>query len=528
MHDKGKKMSNKTLGIELGSSRIKAVLIDDKGNVIASGAHDWQNSLIDGYWTYSLENVWKGVQDAFSKVSKDYKDKTGEALNTVDAMGVSAMMHGYLPFDKSGNQLASFRTWRNTNTAKSAEFLTEELQFNIPERWSIAHLYQCVTENDTHTNEIDFMTTLAGYVHWQLTDEKVLGIGDASGMFPIDSETKDYDQKILDKTNVLLEKIGFTKKIEAVFPKVLVAGENAGSLTEKGAKLLDPSGNFKAGIPLCPPEGDAGTGMVATNSVAQKTGNVSAGTSIFAMIVLEKSLKKLHREIDMVTTPCASPVAMVHCNTCTSELDAWITMFDEIVKCTGSSFTKGQLYDMFYEKALEGDSDCDGIISYNYFAGEPITKVEKGVPLMLRRSDTKMTLSNFARSQIYGTMATLQIGMDILFNDEGVTLDVLLGHGGLFKTPKVGQKLMADALNIPVSVMTTASEGGPWGIALLAGYMLNKNENESLQEYLQQRIFSEFEGSTIKPTAKDVEGFERYIQNYKKGLAAEVAAGNNM
>ncbi len=517
---------SKMLGIELGSSRIKAVLIDESGSVLASGAHDWENSLIDGYWTYSLENVWKGIQDAFANVSKNYKEVSGETLATVNAMGVSAMMHGYLPFNKSNELLASFRTWRNTNTSKSAEILTDELQFNIPERWSIAHLYQCVLDSEKHTSEIDFITTLAGYVHWQLSGEKVLGIGDASGMFPIDSTTNGYDTDLLKKAHALLGEKGFTQKLEAIFPKVLVSGEKAGVLTEQGAKLLDPTGTLKAGVLMCPPEGDAGTGMVATNSVAQKTGNVSAGTSIFAMIVLEKALKKLHKEIDMVTTPCGSPVAMVHCNTCTSELDAWMKLFYEVSQCSGSSFTKGQLYDLFYQKALEGLNDCDGIISYNYFAGEPITKVDKGVPLLFRRSDSKMSLSNFARSQIYGTMATLKIGMDILSIEEGVTLDTLLGHGGLFKTPKVGQKMMADALNIPVSVMETASEGGPWGMALLASFMLSKGEKETLKDYLNKNIFANSKGSIITPDAKDVKGFETYIENYKKGLVVEVAAGN--
>ncbi len=516
---------SRMLGIELGSSRIKAVLIDETGSVLASGAHDWENSLIDGYWTYSLESVWKGIQDAFAKVSVNYKEGTGETLTTVDAMGVSAMMHGYLSFDKNGDQLASFRTWRNTNTSKAAEILTDELQFNIPERWSIAHLYQCVLDNEKHTSDIDFMTTLAGYVHWQLTGEKVLGIGDASGMFPIDSVGKNYDENLLGLTNALLSKKGFTQKLESIFPSVFAAGEKAGVVTESGAKLLDPTGTFKAGVPMCAPEGDAGTGMVATNSVVQKTGNVSAGTSIFAMIVLERVLKKLHREIDMVTTPCGSPVAMVHCNTCTSELDAWMKLFYEVAQCSGSSFTKGQLYDLFYQKALEGLSDCDGIISYNYFAGEPITKVDKGVPLLLRRADSKMSLPNFARSQIYGTMATLKIGMDILSNEEGVAVDTLLGHGGLFKTPKVGQKMMADALNIPIAVMDTASEGGPWGMALLASYMLNKGKNEALSDFLNKKIFAGSEGSTIHPTADDAKGFERYIEYYKKWIPAEVTAG---
>ncbi len=512
------------LGIELGSSRIKSVLVDKKGCVLATGIHDWENKLENGYWTYLLEDVWKGIQGSFSNICADYKNKTGENLTTVAAIGVSAMMHGYLPFDKDGVQLAAFRTWRNTNTAKAAEFLTEELQFNIPERWSIAHLYQCISDNEEHTKNIDFMTTLAGYVHWKLTGEKVLGIGDASGMFPIDSVAKDYDAGLIKKTNELLSAKGFTNRVESIFPKVLVAGDKGGVLSEDGAKLLDPTGTFKSGIPLCPPEGDAGTGMVATNSVTQRSGNVSAGTSIFAMIVLEKALKKLHREIDMVTTPCASPVAMVHCNTCTSELDAWVKMFHEVVKLTNDAIPLSDIYNLVYQKALEGDSDCDGLLSYNYFAGEPITKVEKGVPLLLRRPDTKMSFANFARSQIYGTLATLKIGMDILFNEEHVALDSLLGHGGLFKVPKVGQKIMSDALNIPIAVMKNAGEGGPWGIAVLAGFMLYRDNEETLKDYLANNIFEGSNGSVISPTQDDVDGFKRYIEMYKKGLSAENAA----
>ncbi len=517
-------MQNLYLGIELGSTRIKAVLIDDKGAVISGGSHDWENSLVNGYWTYPLQSVWEGIQGAYAKLSTDYSTKTGEKLTSVCSVGISAMMHGYLPFDSEGELLAPFRTWRNTNTTVAAEKLTEILNFNIPERWSIAHLYQCVLDNEEHVKDIAFFTTLAGYVHMNLTGEKVLGIGDASGMFPIDSRSMDFDEDLLAKTDsVLSGAVPF--KLRDVMPRVLAAGQSAGTLSEQGAKLLDPTGNLNAGIPLCPPEGDAGTGMVATNSVAKKTGNVSAGTSVFAMIVLEKALAKLHKEIDLVTTPCGSPVAMVHCNTCTSDINAWVNMMFEVVTIAGSSMTKPQLFDLFYEVALKGDPDCDGLLSYNFFAGEPVVNVEHGKPLFVRRPDSNMSFANFARSVIYGSIAVLKIGMDILFVEENVSLDTLLGHGGLFKAPIVGQKLLAGALNAPVAVTENSGEGGPWGMALLASYMLNKQGEETLGDFLANRIFKDAKTVVTTPCDEDINGFASYIESYKNHLTAEIAAG---
>ena len=511
----------KILGIELGSTRIKAVLINDTGAVIANGTHDWENSFENGYYTYSLDSVWTGVQSAFSMLKENVKIKTGENLDTIDAIGVSAMMHGYMPFDKNDNLLTAFRTWRNTNTTKAARELTDILNFNIPERWSIAHIYQAILNNETHVNDISYLTTLAGYVHWKLTGEKVLGVGDASGMFPIDSTICSYDINKLSVVDSLLSDNRINYKLSDILPKVLNAGDNAGFLTERGAKLLDISGKLKAGVPFCPPEGDAGTGMVATNSITIKTGNVSAGTSVFAMVVLEKALKNLHREIDMVTTPDGNPVAMAHCNTCTSDLDAWVNMFYEFLGYAGSNISKGALYDLFYEKALLGAKDCDGLVSYNYYAGEPVVNVEKGVPLFMRKPNSKMSFTNFARNQVYSTMSALKIGMDILFIDENVKIDKILGHGGLFKTPVVGQKLLAAALNVPVSTMENAGEGGPWGMALLALYSINSHT--TLTDFLNE-IFKNVKSNTINPDKEDVNGFMKYIENYKKGLACEKAA----
>ncbi len=517
-------MQNTYLGIELGSTRIKAVLTNIKGKVLAIGSHDWENNFENGYWTYSLENVWVGIQCAFSNLQNNIHETTGEKLKSVSAMGVSAMMHGYLPFDKNEALLTPFRTWRNTNTSIAAEKLTNLMQFNIPKRWSVAHIYQAMLDNEPHVKQIDYLTTLAGYVHWQLTGEKVLGVGDASGMFPINSDICDYDKIKIAQFDELLNKGGYSFTLKDIMPKVLSAGNNAGILTEKGAKLIDPSCEFKAGAPMCPPEGDAGTGMVATNSVAQLTGNISAGTSVFAMIVIEKQLKKLHREIDIVTTPCASPVAMVHCNTCTSDLDAWIKMLDEVLKSVNCNLTKTQLYELFYKRALEGDADCGGLLNYNYYAGEPVVGIEKGVPIFVRKAESELTFANFARAQIYSTISALKIGMDILFDDEKVKLEMLLGHGGLFKIPLVGQKMLAGALNVPVAVMETAGEGGPWGMALLAAYMQNKKEGENLQNYLKNNIFANIKSFVVEPDIKDVKGFERYIENYKKGLAVEKMA----
>ena len=512
-----------SLGIEFGSTRIKAVLIDPAGNVLASGDHTWQNRLEDGVWTYHMEDVWGGIRDAYANLAADVKAQYGQELTTVGAIGISAMMHGYIPFDKDGNQLAPFRTWRNTITAQAAGELTEILSFNIPQRWTIAHLYQAILNGEAHVKDIDHLTTLAGYVHWQLTGQKVVGVGEGSGIFPIDSQTCDYDASMVKKVNGLLTAHGLTYTLTDIFPKVLNAGEDAGTLTESGAKLLDPTGTLQAGIPLCPPEGDAGTGMAATNSVAPRTGNVSAGTSVFSMVVLEKPLSKVYPELDLVTTPTGAPVAMVHCNTCTSDLNEWINLLSEAFAAAGNPVDMGDLFTLFFNTALTGAPDCGGLVNVNYFSGEPVTGVEDGRPLFVRRPDVPITFANFARAQIYSTMATLKVGNDILA-EEGVKVDRLYGHGGLFKTPVVGQQFLAGALNAPVSVMETAGEGGPWGMALLADYRLNKEDGESLEDFLSTKIFKDAKGSTIEPKKEDVDGFNAYIVNFKQALEAEKAA----
>lgn len=515
---------NTVLGIELGSTRIKAVLIGPDRTVVASGAHDWKNRQEDGYWTYHLDDVWAGVQDAYAELAADLQAKHGVPLTSVGALGISAMMHGYLPFDAQGRQLIPFRTWRNTTTGPAAAELTELFGFNIPQRWSIAHLYQAMLNGEEHVKDIAFLTTLAGYVHWRLTGEKVLGVGEASGMFPIDSAACGYDAAMMRQFDDLLQAHELQYRLEDILPRVLCAGEAAGVLTAEGAKLLDPTGALRPGVPLCPPEGDAGTGMVATNSVAPRTGNVSAGTSVFAMAVLEKPLSKVYPEIDLVTTPTGAPVAMVHCNTCTSDLDAWVKLLGEMAGAAGAALAKPALYDLFYEKALEGEADCGGLVSYNYYSGEPVTGLAEGRPLLVRRPDARLTLANLARVQLYAAMATLKLGMDILIEGEGVRLDTLYGHGGLFKTPVVGQRLLAGALGVPVAVMETAGEGGPWGMALLAAYMLEKRDGETLERYLADRVFAGAKGSAEPPQEVDRAGFARFIEDYKKGLAVEKAA----
>ena len=519
---------NAVMGIEMGSTRIKAVLIDERHNPIAQGSHDWENRLENGVWTYHLEDVWSGLQDAFKNLKADVFEKYGVKLTKLKSMGFSAMMHGYLPFDKDGKQLAEFRTWRNTITEQSATELTKLFKFNIPQRWSIAHLYQAILNGESHVKDIDFLTTLEGYVHWMLTGEKVIGIGEAAGMFPIDSKKNCYDEKMVADFDAKIKDYGYSWTLLDILPKILVAGESAGTLTKEGSLLLDPTGELQVGIPLCPPEGDAGTGMVATNSVAVKTGNVSAGTSIFAMIVLDKMLSDVYTEIDMVTTPTGKPVAMVHCNTCTSDLDAYIKLFAEVLENSGVKVNKPALYDMLYAEALKGDADCDGIVSFNYYSGEPVTDTAEGRPLMMRMPDTKFTLANFMRAQLYSTMATLRLGMNILFDKEKVEIEKLLGHGGLFKTPVVGQKLMAGAMNTPVAVMETAGEGGAWGIALLSAYMSYKTENESLESYLENKVFADNKASVIEPDKTDVDGFNTYIERYKSAVAVEKSAIANL
>ena len=514
-----------SLGIEFGSTRIKAVLIDENFNPVAFGGYTWENSLENGIWTYPLSQVWEGLQTAYSELNEDVFKKTGSYITNLSSIGFSAMMHGYLPFDKDGNQLCEFRTWRNTITGEAAAELTELFGFNIPQRWSIAHLYQAILNGESHIDDIAFLTTLAGYVHWKLSGEKVLGIGEASGMFPIDCKTKDYNIEMLSEF-ASLEKVERRKwDIRDILPKVLVAGENAGCLTEEGAALLDKSGKLQAGILMCPPEGDAGTGMVATNSITEKTGNVSAGTSIFSMVVLEKPLEKVYEEIDIVTTPSGSDVAMVHCNNCCTDLDYWVNIFAEFAKASGSDMPKYKIYDLLYEAALSGDADCGGLVNINYFSGEPVSHTEDGRPMFLRCQGSIFNLANFFRAQIYSTMSTLKIGMKLLEN-EGVKIDRLMGHGGLFKTPVVGQKLMAGAMNAPVSVMETASEGGAWGMAVLAKYA---NENEMpLENYLETKVFADCKSTTIEPDPKDVQGFEKYMKTYEAALEAEKAAYLNI
>lgn len=512
------------LGVEFGSTRIKAVLIGADHAVLASGGFSWENAFENGVWTYPLDAVWKGLQASYAQVKAEVLETYGVQLKTVGSIGFSAMMHGYLPFDAEGELLTPFRTWRNTITEDAARELTELFGFNIPQRWSVAHLYHAIAGHEAHVGQIAFLTTLAGYVHWMLTGEKVLGVGEASGMFPIDSAICDYDREMLRKFDARVKDFGFDKTLSTILPAVLQAGEAAGTLTEAGALLIDPSGDLMAGIPLCPPEGDAGTGMVATNSVAPLTGNVSAGTSIFAMAVLEKPLSTVYPEIDMVTTPTGAPVAMVHCNTCTSDLDAWVRLFAETLEAAGQPMPKAALYDMLYEKALEADADCGGLLSYNYYAGEPVTGLASGKPLFVRSADGKLTLPNFMRSLLYSTMATLRIGMDLLFEYEQLTLSRLCGHGGLFKTKLVGQKLMAGAMHTPVAVLETAGEGGAWGIALLAAFMRCKAENESLESYLNDKVFADAKGDCLAPMKEDIDAFNVYLERYKAGLTVESAA----
>ena len=513
-----------SLGIEFGSTRIKAVLVGEDNAPIASGSHEWENRLDNGVWTYTLEDIWTGLQDCYRDLAVDVKKQYDVELTTVGALGFSAMMHGYMVFDKAGEQLVPFRTWRNTMTEQAAKELTELFRFNMPQRWSGAHLYQAILNKEEHVKDIDFITTLAGYVHWKLTGEKVLGVGDASGMFPIDSTTRNWNKEMLAKFDELVAPKGYPWKVEDILPKVLVAGEKAGTLTEEGAKLLDPTGKLQAGIPVCPPEGDAGTGMAATNSVRIRTGNVSAGTSVFAMVVLEKALEKVHEEIDMVTTPAGDAVAMVHCNNCTSDLNAWVNLLGECAESFGVKVDKNELYGVLYRKALEGAADCGGVTAYNYFSGEPITGLDAGRPMVVRTPDADFSLANFMRSHLYSAVATLKIGMDILLKEEHVAVDSLMGHGGFFKTPVVGQRVMAAGMNAPITVMDTASEGGAWGIAILAAFMKEKKDGETLSSYLNDKIFAGQTGTTLNPDVEDVKGFDAFLEEYKKLLPAEKAA----
>ena len=513
------------LGMELGSTRIKAVLIGEDHAPIAMGSHGWENRLENGVWTYHLDDVWTGVQDAYADLVRDVKETYGVELEKLAGMGVSAMMHGYLPFDKNGRQLTEFRTWRNTMTEQAAAELTELFGFNIPQRWSIAHLGQAIIKEEPHLPEIEYLTTLAGYLHWMFTGKKVMGVGEASGMFPIDSEKCDYDQKMVDLFDAKVAgKYGW--KIRDILPQVLPAGADAGVLTEEGAKLLDPTGKLQAGVPVAPCEGDAGTGMAATNSVGVRTGNISAGTSIFSMVVLEKPLSKVYTEIDMVTTPDGMPVAMVHCNNCTSDINAWAGVLSGFASAAGAEMDMGKIYTTLFTAAADGDADCGGVVNVNYLSGEPLTGLDAGRPMMVRLPDASLSFANFARSLLSGAVVTLRLGMDILAAEK-VRIDTLLGHGGFFKTPVVGQQLMAAALNAPVSVMETAGEGGPWGMALLAAYAVRKDEGESLADYLNNKVFSGSNAQTVQPVENEVKGFARFTENFVATLDAQRAAVKN-
>lgn len=513
-------LKNTALGIELGSTRIKAVLIDENHIPIASGSHEWENQLVDGIWTYSMEAVTNGIQDCYADLKRDVQEKLGVTLTEVGAIGVSAMMHGYLPFDRDGNQLAAFRTWRNTITGEAAAKLSDALNFNIPQRWSIAHLYQAILNKEGHVKDIAYLTTLAGYIHFKLTGEKVMGIGEASGMFPIDSEKLDFDQRMVDIFDTMS---GMSWKLRDILPKVLCAGDQGGTLTPAGARFLDPQGDLKPGIPVAPCEGDAGTGMAATNSVRERTGNVSAGTSDFAMIVTDHALG-VHREIDMVTTPAGAPVAMVHCNNCTSDINAWVNLLSEFAQLIGAPQDKGALFTMLFRKALEGDADCGGLVSYNYFSGEGVTDLDEGRPVFARTPNASFTLANFMRTHILSALATLKIGLDILTGEEKVRVDKLYGHGGFFKTPGVGQRMLSAAIGAPVSCMETAGEGGPYGMALLAAYMVRKDGGESLADYLDNRVFAGAASTTLMAEQADIDGFNEFLSRYKKAFAMEKAA----
>lgn len=511
-----------SLGIEFGSTRIKAVLMDSTFSAIATGSYEWENRLENGIWTYSLEDVWKGLRMSYRKLATEVFEKYGETLSSVGAIGFSAMMHGYMAFDKDGQLLVPFRTWRNSMTQDAEQVLTERFNFNIPQRWSIAHLYQAILNKEEHRSRIEYVTTLAGYVHWQLTAEKVIGIGDASGMFPIDTETKTYNQEMVAIFEQLAEEEGCTLKLNSIFPKVLLAGEDAGRLTQEGAYLLDPTGHLKPGIPICPPEGDAGTGMVATNSVAKRTGNVSVGTSAFAMIVLERELQAVYPEIDLVTTPSGEVVGMVHTNNCSSDINAWMQLFQEVTETLGLEISRDRLFSILLREALNGDPDCGGLLTYGYYSGENITGMNEGRPLFLRSPDSRFNLANFMRVHLASAFGAMRMGFDIL-ERENIQIDTLVGHGGIFKTPEVGQRILAAAMRAPITVLNTASEGGAWGIALLASYM-KFGDGESLEQFLRQKVFQEKQGVTLKATENELNGYDMFMERYRQGLAIEEQA----
>lgn len=509
-----------SIGIELGSTRIKTVAIDQNLSTVASGHFEWENQFIDGYWTYSINDIWVGLQKSYSAMSVEIKEKYDLTLRKVKSIGVSGMMHGYLAFDQNEDLLVPFRTWRNGNTAKAATLLSEAFQFNIPERWSIAHLYQAILDNESHVNRITYLTTLAGYVHWYLTGEKVLGIGDASGMFPIDIDTKSYRKDLLEEANHIFKTKYFERSVEELLPEIKLAGESGGLLTEEGATLLDPSGNLEAGILMCPPEGDAGTGMVATNTVAQNTGNISAGTSAFAMIVLSNTLKDMYPEIDVVTTPDGSEVAMIHTNNCTSDINDWMNLFGEVLNVMGVDFSSDELYGHIFERSLSSDDNIGGLLSYNYVSGENITNVDTGYPLFIREPNYQFNLANFMKMHLFSAFSTLKIGMDLLKENEYIDIDKLIAHGGIFKTKDVAQQILASAFEQPITVMETASEGGAWGISVLAYYAALDTE-DSLDVFLNDSVFINTKEKTLQPVAQEVINFNNYVEKMKKGLSIE-------
>lgn len=514
-------VSGKTvLGIELGSTKIKAILMSERFEPVASGSHDWQSSYENGLWTYPLDAVWDGLRDCYRNLAANVRERFGAELTRFGCIGFSAMMHGYLPFDKDCRPLTGFRTWQNTVTGPAAAELSALFRFNIPQRWSIAHLYQAVLNGESHVKDIAYLTTLAGYVHWHLTGEKVLGIGDASGMFPVDSNTGDYDARMVRLFQQKISAKGYSWRLKGILPKILSAGADAGFLTEVGAKMLDPSGRLEAGVPVCPPEGDAGTGMAATNSVAERTGNVSAGTSIFSMVVLEKALSRYYPEIDMVTTPAGRPVAMVHCNNCTNDMNAWISMLGEFSGMLGGKTGPDEIYPLFFEQALEGDPDCGGLMLYNYLAGEPVVGAAEGRPMLIRLPGSRFTLANFCRVSLYAALATLKIGMDIL-TGENVSVDRLTGHGGLFRHAGAGAKFLAAAVNAPVYTMNTAPVGGPYGMALLASYAANRKAGETLEDFLANNVFIHTVPVVTLPGAADIAGFNVFFKKFKACLSVE-------
>lgn len=512
------------LGIEFGSTRIKAVLIDESHKPIAGGDYVWENRLENGFWTYHEDEIWTGLQESYANLKKDVEQRYGVKLTKVAALGFSAMMHGYLAFDKEERLLVPFRTWRNSTTGEAAKQLSTLFSYNIPERWSISHLYQAILNKEEHVKDVAFFTTLAGYIHWQLTGEKVLGVGDASGMFPIDPKTKQYDKDMLMKFDNLVSEYNFAWQLSDILPEIRLAGESAGVLTEAGAKRLDPSGELKAGVPVAPPEGDAGTGMAATNSVKQRTGNVSAGTSVFAMVVLEKELSQYYPQIDMVTTPDGSLVAMVHANNCTSDLNAWVGLCREVLDTFHVSVSSDELYGTLYRKSMEGDADCGGLLSYGFLSGENIMDCVEGRPLFVRTPESKFTLANFMRTHLYTSFSSLKVGMDLLLQKEKVEIDTIYGHGGIFKTEGVAQNYLAAALNTPVSVMETAGEGGPWGMALLAAYLIKKAPGESLEKYLANHVFAQAKSLSVAPDQQEVAGFDKYAARFKEAVYVEQAA----